>query len=118
MLEKLPHKNLFYFGFIVVFIFIGLSYWQLSRYQQDKQIIDSIDSKEIINENGWVFPSKNYKKLTETIVKVIGLNKNKEFWNKIRSRCRSSIKNNLCFFTILLIILRLVLIKFYSKSIT
>jgi len=46
MLEKLPHKNLFYFGFIVVFIFIGLSYWQLTRYQQDKQIIDSIDSKE------------------------------------------------------------------------
>ena len=50
MLEKLPHKNLFYFGFIVVFIFIGLSYWQLTRYQEDKQIIDSIDSKENINE--------------------------------------------------------------------
>ena len=50
MLEKLPHKNLFYFGFIVVFIFIGLSYWQLTRYQEDKQITDSIDSKENINE--------------------------------------------------------------------
>ncbi len=41
MLEKLPHKNLFYFGLIVVFVFIGLSYWQLTRYQQDKLIIDS-----------------------------------------------------------------------------
>ena len=50
MLEKLPHKNLFYFGFLVVFIFIGLSYWQLTRYQQDKLIIDSIDSKDFINE--------------------------------------------------------------------
>ena len=50
MLEKLPHKNLFYFSFIVVFIFIGLSYWQLTRYQEDKQIIDSIDTKENINE--------------------------------------------------------------------
>ncbi len=50
MLKKLPHKNLFYFGFIVVFIFISLSYWQLTRYQQDKLIIDSIDSKDFINE--------------------------------------------------------------------
>ena len=50
MLEKLPHKNLFYFGFIVVFVFIGLSYWQLTRYQQDKLIIASIDSKDFINE--------------------------------------------------------------------
>ena len=50
MLEKLPHKNLFYFGFIVVFVFIGLSYWQLTRYQQDKLIIDSIDTKDFINE--------------------------------------------------------------------
>ena len=50
MLEKLPHKNLFYLGFIVVFVFIGLSYWQLTSYQQDKLIIDSIDSKDFINE--------------------------------------------------------------------
>ena len=50
MLEKLPHKNLFFFGSIVVFVFIGLSYWQLTRYQEDKLIIDSIDSKDFINE--------------------------------------------------------------------
>ena len=50
MLEKLPHKNLFYLGLIVVFLFIGLSYCQLTMYQQDKLIIDSIDSKDFINE--------------------------------------------------------------------
>ena len=50
MLEKLPHKNLFYFGFIIVFIFIGLSYWQLMRHQEDQLIIDSIESKNNINE--------------------------------------------------------------------
>ena len=50
MLKKLPHKNLFYFGFIVVFIFIGLSYWQLMRHQEDHLIIESIDSKDNINQ--------------------------------------------------------------------
>ena len=50
MLEKLPHKNLFYFGFIIVFIFIGLSYWQLMRHQEDQLIIDSIESKNNIYE--------------------------------------------------------------------
>ena len=50
MLKKLPHKNLFYFGFIVVFIFIGLSYWQLMRHQEDQLIIESIDSKDNINQ--------------------------------------------------------------------
>ena len=60
MLEKLPHKNLFYFGFIVVFVFIGLSYWQLTRYQQDKLIIDSIDSKDFINEISMEFGDVQY----------------------------------------------------------
>ncbi len=50
MLDKLPHKNLFYFGFLIVFVFIGLSYWQLTRHQQDKLIINSIDSKDYVNE--------------------------------------------------------------------
>ena len=50
MLKKLPHKNLFYFGFMVVFIFIGLSYWQLMRHQEDQLIIESIDSKDNINQ--------------------------------------------------------------------
>ena len=49
-IKQLPHKNLFYLGFLVVLVFIGLSYWQLTRHQQDKLIIDSIDSKDYINE--------------------------------------------------------------------
>ncbi len=32
-LRSLPHKNLFYFGFLLVLIFLGLSYWQFNRYQ-------------------------------------------------------------------------------------
>ena len=49
-IKQIPHKNLFYLGFLVVFVFISLSYWQLTRHQQDKLIIDSIDSKDFINE--------------------------------------------------------------------
>ena len=36
--KSLPHKILFYFGFIVVLIFLSLSYWQLNRYQMNKTI--------------------------------------------------------------------------------
>ena len=32
-LRFLPHKNLFYFGFLLVLIFLALSYWQFNRYQ-------------------------------------------------------------------------------------
>ena len=32
-LRLLPHKNLFYFGFLLVLIFLALSYWQFNRYQ-------------------------------------------------------------------------------------
>ena len=32
-LKFLPHKNLFYFGFLLVLIFLALSYWQFNRYQ-------------------------------------------------------------------------------------
>ena len=32
-LRFLPHKNLFYFGFLLVLIFFALSYWQFNRYQ-------------------------------------------------------------------------------------
>ena len=34
-LKSIPHKNLFYLGFITVFIFIGLSFWQFNRYQNN-----------------------------------------------------------------------------------
>ena len=32
-LRLLPHKNLFYFGFLLVLIFLALSYWQFNRHQ-------------------------------------------------------------------------------------
>ena len=83
MLEKLPHKNLFYLGFIVVFIFIGLSYWQLSRHQQDKLIMDSIESKDLINE---IYISDLYDKNNkfEEFTKV-QLNENTENINLVRT---------------------------------
>ena len=45
--NKLPHKILFYFGFFVVLFFLGLSYWQFSRYQEDRIILMSINEKQI-----------------------------------------------------------------------
>ena len=46
-LTELPFKILFYLGFLIVIIFIGLSYWQLSSHYQDKnnlQIISQYDN--------------------------------------------------------------------------
>ena len=47
LIKNLPHKILFYIGFLTVFIFLGLSYWQLSRYQEDSIIMDEINSNNI-----------------------------------------------------------------------
>ena len=41
-LSNLEHKFLFYFGFLVVILFISLSYWQFNSYLQDKDIIEKI----------------------------------------------------------------------------
>ena len=41
-LTELPFKILFYLGFLVVIIFIGLSYWQLSSHYQDKNNLEII----------------------------------------------------------------------------
>ena len=35
---------------MVVLIFISLSYWQLTRYQEDKSIMESIESKDNVNK--------------------------------------------------------------------
>ena len=35
-LKKIPHKFLFYFGFFIVLIFLSLSYWQFTSFQNDK----------------------------------------------------------------------------------
>jgi len=36
LIKDIPHKILFYFGFVTVFIFILLSYWQFNRYLDTK----------------------------------------------------------------------------------
>ena len=45
-LEKLPFKVLFYLGFFIVIIFIGLSYWQLSSHYADKNNLENISKYE------------------------------------------------------------------------
>jgi len=41
-LTELPFKILFYLGFLIVIIFIGLSYWQLSSHYEDKNNLEII----------------------------------------------------------------------------
>ena len=45
-LSNLEHKFLFYFGFLVVIIFISLSYWQFNSYLEDKDIVQKIVDTE------------------------------------------------------------------------
>ena len=45
--NKLPHKILFYLGFFLVIFFLGLSYWQFSRYQEDRLILMTINEQQI-----------------------------------------------------------------------
>ena len=47
-LEKLPYKVLFYLGFFIVIIFIGLSYWQLSSHYDDKNNLENISKYETL----------------------------------------------------------------------
>ncbi len=42
-LKQLPFKVLFYLGFIVVIIFLGLSYWQISSYYEDSNNLESLN---------------------------------------------------------------------------
>ena len=41
-LTELPFKILFYLGFLIVIIFIGLSYWQLSSHYEDQNNLEII----------------------------------------------------------------------------
>jgi len=45
-LEKLPFKVLFYLGFIIVIIFLGLSYWQISSHYDDTNNLESLTKYE------------------------------------------------------------------------
>ena len=42
-LKQLKFKVLFYLGFIVVIIFLGLSYWQISSYYEDSNNLESLN---------------------------------------------------------------------------
>tara|TARA_B100001109_G_scaffold74479_1_gene61031 strand:- start:903 stop:1571 length:669 start_codon:yes stop_codon:yes gene_type:complete len=45
-LNNLPFKVLFYLGFIIVIIFLGLSYWQLSSHYDDTNNLKNINEYE------------------------------------------------------------------------
>ena len=49
-LEKLPFKVLFYLGFIIVIIFLGLSYWQISSHYDDTNNLESLTQYENLLE--------------------------------------------------------------------
>ncbi len=49
-LEKLPFKVLFYFGFFIVIIFLGLSYWQLSSHYDDLNNLENLSKHENLLE--------------------------------------------------------------------
>ncbi len=46
-LSKIPHKMLFYFGFFIVIIFLSLSYWQYTSFQQDKVTLNEFKNNNL-----------------------------------------------------------------------
>ena len=74
-LRRLPYKFLFYFGITVVFIFLGLSYWQLNSYREDKSNLESL----LDNSNKYVIELSevnNYKQFdTITIFEPLAIEK-------------------------------------------
>lgn len=65
-LKQLPYKFLFYFGITVVFIFLGLSYWQLNSYREDKSNLESLldNSNKYIIELSEVNNYKQFDTIT------------------------------------------------------
>ena len=49
-LRKLPFKVLFYIGFLIVIIFLGLSYWQLTSHYDDTNNLEKLTKYENILE--------------------------------------------------------------------
>jgi len=47
-LKSLPFKILFYLGFIVVIVFLGLAYWQLTSHYDDTNNLESLNEYEIL----------------------------------------------------------------------
>ena len=46
-LNNIPHKFLFYVGFFIVLIFLSLSYWQFTSYQNDKITLNEFKNNNI-----------------------------------------------------------------------
>ena len=65
-LRRLPYKFLFYFGITVVFIFLGLSYWQLNSYKEDKSNLESLldNSNKYVIELSEVNKYKQFDTIT------------------------------------------------------
>ena len=74
-LRRLPYKFLFYFGITVVFVFLGLSYWQLNSYREDKSNLESL----LDNSNKYLIELSevnNYKQFdTITIYEPLAIEK-------------------------------------------
>ena len=45
-LKSLPFKILFYLGFVVVIVFLGLAYWQLTSHYDDTNNLESLNEYE------------------------------------------------------------------------
>jgi len=65
-LRRLPFKFLFYFGITVVFIFLGLSYWQLNSYREDKSNLEGLldNSNKYVIELSEVNKYKQFDTIT------------------------------------------------------
>lgn len=74
-LRRLPYKFLFYFGITVVFIFLGLSYWQLNSYREDKSNLESL----LDNSNKYVIELSEVNKYKQfdsiTIIEPLAIEK-------------------------------------------
>ena len=68
-LKSLPHKNLFYFGFIIVIIFLILSYWQFSRYKtNENELYDKVNQDLVSIDEINLTPSDTYIKLNGSFI--------------------------------------------------
>ncbi len=46
-LRNIPHKMLFYFGFLIVVIFLILSFWQFNSFQKDKSTLNEFKNNNL-----------------------------------------------------------------------
>ena len=47
-MKSLPFKILFYLGFVVVIVFLGLAYWQLTSHYDDTNNLESLNEYEVL----------------------------------------------------------------------